>query len=86
MERTFYGKRASFLIKHTSGETHLQFCLREQPRHSDPILSSPHDTTAHCQVVICPCGETVLNLLCAHSHSWALGTAASPGIDFVNGT
>lgn len=50
MERTFYGKTASFLIKHTSGETHLQFCLRKQPRHSDPILSSPHDTTAHCQV------------------------------------
>lgn len=50
MERTFYGKSASFLIKHTSGKTHLQFHLREQPRHSDAILSCPHDTTAHSQV------------------------------------
>lgn len=72
MERTFYGKSASFLIKHTSEESHLQFHLREQPRHSEPILSFPHDTTAHCHVgdmsLWSHCPQPAQSL-CAHSLS-----------------
>lgn len=88
MERTFYGKGESFLIKHTSGRTHLPFRLREQPRHSDPVLSCPRNTTAHCQVgdtSLWRCPQPAQNLLHTHSPSWDLEIAASPGINFVNG-